>query len=513
MFQGRSSALSSRPGISRQLQHRRLLLDSPRLVLLSGGLGTDYMGWLSGRGHPAERRLVSADRARLGSLAVHAFTWPPRLRPSMRRGADRCLRTGDPSARCTFWVSVFAGVAWFFAAGFYANAEHVDIARGYAWIPWAMLAVSSRWRWTSWWQAPLAAVVLWQAATAMYPVKSSPWAMWPWFGSAIGNGWTDPGCWEYLAPLPSPVCRCRPERSTTTAVLPAWGRRHPTPGDDSRFRPSLVGTLLYGFGSPDLPNYIGMRSFFLPATVLALVAGLRSQPGRQAGLALVLPALALGMPFLPWFVASQSLPGPLTEPVRDERLQGVLLLGMVLVAAAGMNRLVTHPPELRNSADAARLGVSIASAAIMMAVGVLGPFPLVEWAPEWFLLILAMALAAAAGRGLPRRAVVGTLLLLTLLSGAMWTQGISFLWQVPRLDLERTTYGATLNELIAQQRPTNAIQRPARTALPEGYTSTTLRANARNAAYYSDRLAVGGTPTSGASARSASLRRPFSIPS
>ena len=155
-------------GLHGQLQHRRLLLVGPRLVFLTGRVGAHHVGRL-----PGAAILQNGAWYLPATLVSAALPYTLHVAAALAAGhaawglvgayllARRLL--GD------FWVSAFAGVAWFFAAGTFSNASHVDIARGYAWMPWVMLALSSRWRWTSWWQAPLAAIVLWQATTAMYP--------------------------------------------------------------------------------------------------------------------------------------------------------------------------------------------------------------------------------------------------------------------------------------------------------------------------------------------------------
>ena len=152
-------------------------------------------------------------------------------------------------------------------------------------------------------------------------------------------------------------------------LLGAGGMTNPP--DDSLFSPFLVGTLLFSFGSPELPNDITMRSFFLPATVLAMVAWapLRSRT-TGAGLALVLPALALGIPALPWFAASQSLPGLAFSRFSMSDFKVFLLLGLVLVSAAGVGRLRTHRTSLRNRSDAVRAGATFLVVALMLELGV-----------------------------------------------------------------------------------------------------------------------------------------------
>ena len=108
------------------------------------------------------------------------------------------------------------------------------------------------------------------------------------------------------------------------------------------------------------------------------------------------------------------------------------------------------------------------------------------------MLVLASAVPVAAARGLSPGKVAGGLIVLATVSGIMWTQINVFMWQVPRLATEQSTYGATVSELISRQRPTDSVQRPARTGPPAGYTSDTLTSREWNGAYFSEQLTVGG---------------------
>ena len=65
--------------------------------------------------------------------------------------------------------ALFGLVAYSFAVGFFSNAQHVDIVRAFAWVPWLLLCVSPQWHWRRAWGIPLAALIFWQAAISSYP--------------------------------------------------------------------------------------------------------------------------------------------------------------------------------------------------------------------------------------------------------------------------------------------------------------------------------------------------------
>ena len=86
--------------------------------------------------------ILSAFHVALGALGVYVLAWCRRLRPS---------------------AAMLGLVVWFFAAGSYSSASHLDIMRAYSWAPWVLLCASPLWPWRRCWGPVVATFVFWQA--------------------------------------------------------------------------------------------------------------------------------------------------------------------------------------------------------------------------------------------------------------------------------------------------------------------------------------------------------------
>ncbi len=398
-----------------------------------------------------------------------------------------------------FAVAAFASTAGFFAVGYFSNAEHVDIVRGYAWIPWVLLVLSPHWPWKRVWAIPLGALILWQAVTGIYPgmVVSTVYVGVVWI--AVGQITAKVRAGEYLLPLGATIL------IGGLLSLPRWLpyfllSEDATGGlaETSRFSWGMVGTLLFGYSSDGLPNDISMRSLFVPAAVLVLIFFVRwRHPLVLPGLAIGIPAVLLGAPFLPWFQASQSLPGLGLSRFTMSDFKVFFVLAAVLLGSAGLSALLEAPREAKRR-TALRLGGIVVFVAIMAAVGAFGPFEQRDWVPETIILVVvavaaaAFALVGRRGR-LVRAAFPLVILLLTVMSGVVWTHTTAAPWLDARVGAEIVTYGDTVDDLLANRVVDSLLeQRPARLGPGEGYDLHTLLSVEWNRVYYTGEYAVGG---------------------
>lgn len=402
------------------------------------------------------------------------------------------------SFRLPFSVAAFAAVAGFFAVGYFSNAQHVDIVRAYAWTPWLFLVLSPRWPWQKIWSVPLAALMLWQAVTGMYPgmIFATVYVGVVWV--AVFQWQDRPGFRSFLGPL---------SIATTAATLLCAPRLLPymllasdTAGDlpeTSKFDVAMIGTLLFGYGDPGgFPNDISMNSFFLPATVLALCwFADYGQRISRLGLAVGIPAFALGMPFLPWFGLTQSWPGLGLSRFTMSDFKVFILLAVVLLACSGMQCLLKGAP-MESTAFWTRFSGALALSIILLTVGISGPYTPWNWLPGFALLLLVLALILSC-RFIwsSKRAIVLPIgvLVFTISSGALWAHTTQSPWGVSRISAEIETFGLSVDELISM-RPVTAheVQRPARNPLPNGYDYGMIFSPGWNSSYYTGQDAVGG---------------------
>lgn len=393
----------------------------------------------------------------------------------------------------SFPAALLAATAWFYAVGVYSNAEHVDIVRGYAWLPWLLLVVSPLWPWRRWWAIPAATILLWQAATGVYPgILIAACYVLPFWAVAAALVWR-----HRLTPFVVGMAV-----SALGAVLLSGPRLLPflmqstaagTPADVSQFSVWILGTAAFGHGSPELPNDISMRSFFVPATILVLAcfARWRSRFAR-AGAAIVAPSFCLGMPFLPWFDAAQALPGMSLSRFSMSDFKPFLILGVLLLGISGAYAVVRAVD--RGRLPRARLVGAIALLVALALIGLLGPFSVLDWVPPLALAALVLGGVVVAVRRPSRRRIraAWAAVALTAVSGLMWSAITAETWQAWRTASERFRYGSTVEELIASAEAGSGDRRPGRRSPGPGWTVNDLESRTWNGAAYANDLAVGG---------------------
>lgn len=427
--------------------------------------------------------VLSALHVALGALGAYALCRVWRLRPG---------------------AALLAMVGWHFAAGFYSNASHLDIMRGYGWLPWILLCASPRWPWRRWWGPALATLVLWQAILAMYPgvLIAAVYACGVWV--LVHQLTSRPRLRDYCLPLAA---------SLTLAValallrfLPAVlarGSGVPGGGDTSILTWQLLGTFLYPYGDPTLPNDITMRPFFLPASILAALAlvTVRSALGRAAA-ATGLVAVAMGVPGLPWARLVAVLPGMDVSRFRISDFRPFLLLAVCILGAVAVDALLAQRlpdpdggqrPLRLTPVRAVLLVGGVAGAAL---VGARGPFPTAGWVAQWALLAVAaglLALTATVSRIAVRRSAVAGLVVVAAASGLLWTRATPTPWSVPRADTEADAFGAPLDDIVTgRQDRGETVRRPAREESIQHFETFGVFNSYGGRAFYSGELRLTG---------------------
>jgi hypothetical protein len=412
------------------------------------------------------------------------------------------------SWRVRFVPALFGLVVWFFSAGFTANAEHPDISRAYAWLPWIFLVIGAAWRWDRWWNWPVAGLVLWQGLLAIYPGILVALVY-------VGAAYVvttqvvlRPRLRAYLLPLV--VTGVGAALMTLLRYLPFYlvrGGGSPSGADTSTFSPDLFGTFLFPYGSDALPNDISMRSFFLPAAVFVLVpfAAWTARRVRPVAVATAV-AVVFCFPFWPWHDLLRHLPGMSLSRFTMSDYKPFLLLGLTVLAVSGLQRL------LRSDGAAARgtvvrwgaVGVVVALAVVLATSP---DFPREGVLPQLAFLFLAAAVLGllVAARAV-RVALAAMLVVLAAGSGATGAWSTLPTWQTDRLTLEVANYGSTVSSLVAEGEREAAlpapVRRPAR-AVPDAPVAESTDADAArwNTSFYTEQPAVlgyvnlKGTPT------------------
>jgi hypothetical protein len=405
------------------------------------------------------------------------------------------------SFRHGFAVSTVVATAGFFGVAYFSNAQHVDIARGYALIPWVLLVLSPTWGWRRAWGVPVGAFVLWQAVTGMYPgmIVSTVYAGAVWMVAYQLR--TRSPLRDYI--LPAAVAAVVAALLSAPRLLPyLLTQESGTTAlpDGSAFSPAMIGTLLFGYSSGELPNDVSMRSFFIPATMLLLAffARFRDTVTTQA-LAIGVPAALLGLPFLPWYQAVQSLPGLGLSRFTMSDFKVYIVLAVLLLAASGLSTLARLPRTRAVPAHVWRSTVLAAVFGVGMAlIGVFGPFTRLEWFPPMVILLVAFVVIAAfvlllRRTGVPFGALAAVLALTTVVSGAVWAYTTQVTWRADRASAETLSYGEPVDAMLPDRvSDENLAERPARLEPEQGYDLARLRDVYWSRAYYTGEYSVGG---------------------
>jgi hypothetical protein len=399
------------------------------------------------------------------------------------------------------FVASFGLVAYMFTSGFYVQAPYVDIVRGFALVPWVLLCLSPLWPWRHWWSIPVAALLLWQSAVGIYP------------GALVAIGYCG-SAWlvvwlvacrtplkEHLLPLAYAgvvALALTTPKFLPQIVLGTIARG--TVQDLTVLNASTLATLVLP-GYPGMPGVFSLNILFMPAGAILLTAAvsLRRPIVRAAVVALGV-ALLLGVPQSPLRALDSLLPGVAASRFRLNDYLPILFLAVIIGAMSGLERIQgTGRNGDGMGRTFARIGLLVVPLALAVAMLMRGRFTTGDWLPTFVVLAITTFLIATAtaasrhfsGKHVWRIAVSGALIGLVGASGYTYANTVRGLWSVDTITAQRSLWGVTSGELIAQRVSTSGIRRPARVSLgsagADDYGSSRYLAS-----FYTGRPAVGG---------------------
>jgi hypothetical protein len=325
-----------------------------------------------------------------------------------------------------YMAQLVALVGYFFTGPLFAGADSGEIVRAAAWMPWIVWCCSPYFPWKRRWTVAVAAAICGVGAVTAYPGAVAAW-VYSLPLAVIAFQWLlRPRVRDYVVPMAISVgVAAAGYVAVAVAAGNSWSGADVA--DTSRFPPRMIATFFFRHTTDFLPNDLPYRSFFLPASLIALVAmvGLWRR-AMVPYFALLAAAGAFGIPLMPWYEATAGLPGMALSDSRMAAFRIPLLCALVMMAAIQASRLAQGGAAgLTRGARA----VSVAGLAATVAVAGVGAirytvfFP--WWLMPWMLVILsAGALAWAmmsqgrlASRG---RQVVAVMLALAVVSGVEW---------------------------------------------------------------------------------------------
>jgi len=378
-------------------------------------------------------------------------------------------------------AAIVGMTAWHFVGGFFSHASQIDLAHGYAWLPWVLMCAAPQFPWRRWWAPIVATIIFWQTALGVYPGMLIAGAYMLVIWIAVHQILSRPRLREYLAPLlASGVLAVL---LTSLRFLPALlvrGAHSPTNGSSDVWDWSLLGTFIYPYSDNRIPNDITMKSFFIPVVILAAATLFRCKsPTSKATAAMTVTAFAFSLPDAPWTHLVSKLPGMGISRFHMSDFTVFTLLGLVVMAGLGLQRLIEQRrvPQWVHDAPSTisamhpqfgRLDTLVLFLLVLAAaaVGKLGPFATLEWFGQWFLLVIAAALLLLARTTISAvqlRSIIGMLVIVCGFSGISSAFATTATWSVSREATEWAYLGNSVSNLIAsapQGEP--ETQRPAR---------------------------------------------------
>lgn len=380
-------------------------------------------------------------------------------------------------------IALLGALAYHYSSSFYSNAQHVDIVRAAALLPWLLWALLPQVVMRSWLSALLASLVLFQFFVAAYP------------GTIVSAAYAVPLCVSVSA---LPYLRQRKARSLiavyvligVSAASMAMLKWLPPifEGDLAAnqiggalvpMTATLVPTVVLPFDRPFLPGDPTMRSLWLPTGLLVGLVFLRRMPPRAVqALTLVATAVLLGGIGPSLMEGGFPLPGLRVSrfPVADWR--PVLHIGLIILACEGWRTTVQDQLILRSVCVRSLVAVAVA-----VGLGWVAIVQGYEWADLIWPAVAALAaatmtiaLTVVASRQAPARAAASTVLIVALggivvLHGDRFYKDEARVWRFDlKPGIEEALFGGFRTERLKGDRAPLALpNRPARLLLGKDF--------------------------------------------
>lgn len=362
-------------------------------------------------------------------------------------------------------------VAFFFSPGFFANAEHVDIVRGFAWTPWLLILFSPLWPWNRRWAVPLGALFLWQFLVGSYPgiIVMAAYCLFVWSGMWL---LLRSDVWSWVPRLALvgasgvmlSLVKFGPALSfgvgTYEVVTQAAG-----------VNLEVLATLFYPYDHPAMPYDITMRPFFVVAAVLLLI------PWAPWNARRLRPVLALGLISVVIIAGTRYadsvlrlLPGLQMSRFRVNDVKPFLLAATILLGCAGL--VMFQSLKVQRRRRWAGSGAVVALAVGLTFVVPLPPDSLGARRMMIPLLLVAGSLMALAVVDITRARARPSGLLVPLVVGISAASGLFFAYAVPapwhasRIPAEEHYFGSTVSELLTSGDCTQPQERRATRTAP-----------------------------------------------
>lgn len=245
-------------------------------------------------------------------------------------------------------MALLGALGFQLSGGFYSNAQHVDIIRAYALLPWVLWSLHPHFLFKSAFRPFWASLLLFQFLVAAYPGN---------IAAAVYGCFVF--CLFHLVALPSKKLRIDYALTVfiiaISAVFISSVKWFPyflsldvieiTRTGYNHFLPWHFLTLMLDYDVTFIPGDISMRSLYIPLVILAGLFFIKEKTiSSNIGFAFVILALVLGG-IAPAFWPQLTLPGLTFSrfPLTDWRI--FLYIGLILLSVAGWTTLFSKKLE------------------------------------------------------------------------------------------------------------------------------------------------------------------------
>ena len=397
---------------------------------------------------PYVAALVAAATSGFGALGAYLLVW--RWRPH------------HPAA-------LLAMVGQFFNPVIFSNAQHQDIARGAALLPWVFLVLSPLWPWRYRWAIPVGAVVLWQYLIAAYPgqLVMTGYCLVAWAAGWIAAQRTG-ATWVWRSAITGALAVVLSLAKFVPALAVGTGSRG-AEGQRVHLALANAATVFYPYDDAKMLSDISMRPYFVVAPLLLLavlgVVGRRTALPALAtfGVATGLTVVAAALPGV-----LSHLPGMSLSRVWLNDIRALVAFTIILIGALAYAELATTgSPRTQRQRDVTLFVVVVAAVLVAGTLNWSNPLPTAIRVLIPLGLVVASALVVRRLATPAQRAAAPStlvmILALAMSSGAFFAYSVTSPWASPRTRLESVYYGKPISELIVSADCAKHLQqRPAR---------------------------------------------------
>lgn len=374
------------------------------------------------------------------------------------------------------WATV-AGVAYLFFGGFYGQAEHADIFRGFAYLPWLLWSLTPPADARPWWRLAALAPLAWLIATGAYPAQIVSFALAGLVYVIVALRVDSPDGWRrHRVALVLAVVACA---AVCAAVLLPYLRAEGAGELVRTNQPTASYRAMFAISPLDIFGlYLNNFAWTLEGTITTWAVGIPILVGlacaRRATLARQAPlaacgtlALVLGMAPKVGFVGrAMTSAGPLfTSRFPASDYKAVVAIALIVISADAWSRL--HTLGSRRWISVVAVGCVLVGGALLVPHTYAQPTRVL-----WLVLAVIVASAALAIARPAPRVLVCVLLALVVIDGVReindyLLQGVVSPWHAAPADLsyyhERDGAVRELPELLArapETRPARVPQSP-----------------------------------------------------